>query len=114
MMYTGANISFRFAQEADGIITSNTVGYDGEELLSNINNYFAEDGRPAFHLGPTIPLQSGTSNFSKKLLDEEMAAAPPGIGSRVQGFLESALQNRGERCIIYICFGSMFWYAYIV
>jgi hypothetical protein len=81
-------------------------------MLSNINDYFAENGRPAFHLGPTIPLQPGTSNFSKKLLDEEMAAAPSGVGDKVQTFLDSTLKSRGERCIIYICFGSMFWYVY--
>jgi hypothetical protein len=81
-------------------------------MLSNIDDYFAENGWPAFHLGPTIPLRPVPSNFSKKLLDENMAAAPPDVGNKVQTSLDSMLKSRGERCVVYICFGSMLWYAY--
>jgi hypothetical protein len=100
---------FRTVSEADGFITSNTVGYDGEELLSSIKEYMGKLNRPVFNIGPTIPFQSGTTQFSQSSLDAEIAAAPSGVGNKVKDFLDAALLSKGEGSVIYICFGTMFW-----
>jgi hypothetical protein len=70
-----------------------------------------ESGKPTFHLGPTLPLEPGTTKFSRKILEEEMAAAPPGIGQKIKNFLDGALERNGPSSVIYIGFGTFFWYV---
>jgi hypothetical protein len=99
--------------EADGLATVNTLAYDGKELLDTLVEFMGESGKPAFFLGPTLPLEPGTTKFSKRVLEEEMAAAPPGVGAKIQAFLDEALERKGAGSVIYIGFGTFFWYAYI-
>jgi hypothetical protein len=91
------------------LATVNSLAYDGEELLGTLNEFMGESGKPAFHLGPTLPLEPGTSKFSKRVLEEEMAAAPPGVSAKIQEFLDGALERTGPGSVIYIGFGTFFW-----
>jgi hypothetical protein len=97
--------------DADGLITVNTPAYDGQELLDVFNEFMGESGKPVFHLGPTLPLEPGTTNFSERILKEEMAAAPPGIGQKIKDFLDQTLERKGPESVIYIGFGTFFWYV---
>jgi hypothetical protein len=100
--------------EADGLATVNTLAYDGKGLLDALNEFMGERGKPAFHLGPTLPLEPGTTRFSKKILEEEMAAAPSGIGQKIKDFLDETLKRKGPGSVIYIGFGTYFWYVQLL
>ena len=97
--------------ESDGILTTFAVAYEGEEALSVMPKWSGETNRPTFHLGPLLPFKEGTTEFSQATLDAEVAAAPKGVGEAIQSFLDRALATEGERSVIYICFGTWFWYA---
>lgn len=62
-----------------------------------------------YHLGPMRPFKAGTADFDEATLVAEMNAAPPGIGEKVQGFLDNAMSAKGECSVVYICFGTNFW-----
>jgi len=96
----------RCLSEVDGIITGGTPGYDGHSLLSYVESWA---NRPTFHVGPVLPLQPGTSNFSESTLQAEREATPEGVGAKVSAFLDTALDRYGRCSIFYICFGSFFW-----
>jgi hypothetical protein len=105
------HVLYRFMREADGLATCNAPGYDGE-VLNSIDGWMTETGRrPTFHLGPMLPLQPGTSEFSQRALEAEMAAAPPGVGVKVKTFMDTILETRGEASLVYISFGTLFWCA---
>lgn len=97
--------------ESDGILTTNAVGYDGADALSVMSKWSDETNRPTFHLGPMLPFKEGTTEFSQATLDAEVAAAPKGVGEAIQSFLDRALATKGEYSVIYIGFGTHFWYA---
>lgn len=94
--------------ECDGLATTCTFGYDGE-ALEVTNAWLLETGRPTFHLGPMMPLEPGTTNFTPLSMKGERDAAPPGVGEKVTRFLEGAVAKYGEHSVVYICFGNFFW-----
>jgi hypothetical protein len=104
----------RTPYESDGIATVGTVGYDGEELSRVLDEWAADHGKLAYQLGPILPLKPGSSEFAQSTLDGEMAAAPPGVGDKVKNFLTNALKERGEHSVIYICFGTNFWFVFLL
>jgi hypothetical protein len=96
--------------EADGVATSCSVGFDGPRSLAVLSKWAEETGgRPAFNLGPVMPLMPGTTDFGPATREAEMKSVPPAVAKNVNSFLESALASHGEASLLYICFGSFFW-----
>lgn len=100
----------RAARESDGLLTPHMTNLDDAELLATIDRWLSKDKRPAaFNIGPLLPFQDGTTNFSASTLEAEMRSAPPGVGDAVMSFLDKVLVSRGEESAVYICLGSTFW-----
>ena len=99
--------------ESDGVATAGSVGYDGEELSGVMGEWAAESGKLSYHLGPMLPLEPGSGEFTQNTINAEIAAAPPGVGSQVQNFLSDVLKRRGVHSVIYICFGTTFWFVFL-
>ncbi|KZW02223.1 UDP-Glycosyltransferase/glycogen phosphorylase [Exidia glandulosa HHB12029] len=94
--------------ESDGIVTTCSVGFDGEAALAGMDA-LATRNRPSFHLGPLVPFKDGTTEFSPATLEAELATAPPGVASAIQSFLDDHLTSKGSHSVIYICFGTHVW-----
>ncbi|TFK85644.1 glycosyltransferase family 1 protein [Polyporus arcularius HHB13444] len=82
-------------QNAHGIITFDAADY-APEVSKQIRSYFAETGRKIVYAGPLIP--EGEEDTSKDPRSE-----------KVSKFLEDKLASHGEKSVIYISFGSLFW-----
>lgn len=113
-LYPANLIITRSLYESDGIITSCALGYDGEAALSALSNWAAGKNYPTFHVGPLLPFKQGTTEFSKATLDAELAIAPEGVADAIQSFLDAQFDAKGESSVVYICFGTLFWYAMIL
>ena len=106
-------------KEADAVASTCAEGYESD-LITTAAAWIAEmNNRPLFSLGPLMPLQAGTSKFSQASLDAEIASAPGGMGGdpkvnagkKAVQFLNNALQKYGEHSVVYISFGTFFWYG---
>jgi hypothetical protein len=104
----------RTLYESDGVATAGTVGYDGEELSHAWDEWAVENGKLAYYLGPILPLKPGSSEFAQGTLDAEIASAPPGVGEQVLNFLNDVYKRRGDYSVIYICFGTGFWFVFVL
>ncbi|KAI0690405.1 UDP-Glycosyltransferase/glycogen phosphorylase [Cerioporus squamosus] len=82
-------------QKADGIITFDAADY-APEATKQIRSYFEETGRKIYYAGPLIP--EGEEDTSKDPRSE-----------KISQFLDEKLASHGERSVIYIAFGSVFW-----
>ncbi|KAI0349914.1 UDP-Glycosyltransferase/glycogen phosphorylase [Trametes cingulata] len=85
----------RVLQEADGAITFDAAAYHPEATAA-FQDWFAETSRRVFYVGPLV-----AAARSPVQTDE-------GTGS-VREFLDEQLATYGERAVIYISFGSLFW-----
>ena len=103
---------------ADAVAATGAEAYDGN-LIKTLTAWVAETDRPTYCLGPVIPLQPGTSKFSQTSLEAEIKAAPGGmsenanlanISSKVIKFLGDATEKHGRNSVVYISFGTYFWY----
>lgn len=104
--------AFRAAYESDGILSCCALAFDGEATLSAIDAWSNAKGHPTFHVGPVLPFKEpGSTSFSLRAADGEKAAAPPGAADAVTLFLDRALKEKGEASVVYICFGTHFWYV---
>jgi hypothetical protein len=78
--------------------------------------------KPVFNIGPMVPLKPGTTEFSQASLDAEVAATPGGmsvsrvgnIGDAIVKFLNNALEKYGESSVVYISFGTFFWWVLLI
>ncbi|RPD61324.1 UDP-Glycosyltransferase/glycogen phosphorylase [Lentinus tigrinus ALCF2SS1-6] len=89
-----AKVPSMFAS-ADGIITFDAADY-APEITKQLRSYFEETGRKIYYAGPLIP--EGEEDTSKDPRSE-----------KISKFLEEKLVSHGERSVIYISFGSVFW-----
>ncbi|KAI0349915.1 UDP-Glycosyltransferase/glycogen phosphorylase [Trametes cingulata] len=76
-------------RDTDGVITFDAAEYHPEATAS-LRASFAKTSRKVVYAGPLVP-QAGET------------------GSDVKAFLDAQLASRGERSVILISFGSMFW-----
>jgi hypothetical protein len=89
------------------------MAYDGPKALSVIDQWEGNAGKPAFHFGPTVPLQPGTTSFTTASIASEASIAPPGIATKISTFLDAALATKGKSSVVYISFGTVFWWVYL-
>ncbi|TFK89457.1 glycosyltransferase family 1 protein [Polyporus arcularius HHB13444] len=92
---------FETLETVDGAILFTPESYEPEAVKA-YKGWFAETGRPAYVSGPLLPSASKkTANESEKKLSKESA--------EIQEFLDETLKTSGEKSLIYISFGSIFW-----
>ncbi|KAI9067516.1 glycosyltransferase family 1 protein [Trametes sanguinea] len=88
----------RCLREADGMITIDAAEYH-PPTTAVVRAWFAP--RPAYFAGPLVPRTAGTEG----VLDADQSAV------EVTRFLDARLQSHGERSVMLISYGSMFWPA---
>ncbi|KAF8583175.1 glycosyltransferase family 1 protein [Ramaria rubella] len=92
----------RLAQECDGFLAVSSTVYEPESL-DGMRTWLSETNRSIYPIGPLTPPDS-LSESSKK---QEIEASAN--GDEFQIFLDKQLKKYGEKSIIYISFGSVWW-----
>ncbi|KAI0653182.1 UDP-Glycosyltransferase/glycogen phosphorylase [Cubamyces menziesii] len=82
----------------DGLLTFDAAAYNPKATKA-LREWFGETGRKVYFAGPLIP--SAPRPISRGLQG--------GVEGDVMAFLDKQLAERGEKSVIYISFGSMFW-----
>ena len=95
-------------QLMDGLVIGSNTVTDGEGIVQ-LQKWMDETNRKLFVVGPLLPFIPGTTQFTEISLTVEKASAPLGIGPKVDQFLQNAVEKHGNRSVIYISFGSVFW-----
>ncbi|KAL1948023.1 hypothetical protein VTO73DRAFT_12098 [Trametes versicolor] len=82
----------RVLQETDGVITFDAAGYHPEATAA-FRDWFSETSRRVYFAGPLVAMRRAEEQDRDGVL----------------AFLDTQLESRGERCVVYISFGSLFW-----
>ncbi|KAI1796353.1 UDP-Glycosyltransferase/glycogen phosphorylase [Ganoderma leucocontextum] len=88
-------------EASDGLFMFTPTSYEPEAVAS-AKTWFAETGRPAYAVGPLLPSASkatAAANEGKQSAES----------SEIQEFLDATLKSSGEKSLVYISFGSIFW-----
>ncbi|TBU37221.1 UDP-Glycosyltransferase/glycogen phosphorylase [Dichomitus squalens] len=93
--------TFETLQASDGILLFTPTSYEPEAVAA-AKAWFGETGRPAYAVGPLLPSASKTT-----AADNEKTQSSE--SSEVQELLDAALKTFGEKSLVYISFGSIFW-----
>ncbi|KAI0745747.1 UDP-Glycosyltransferase/glycogen phosphorylase [Earliella scabrosa] len=85
----------RNLRQSHGVITFDAAEY-APKATHFLRSWYAETGRKAFYAGPLIPqTQEDTSTDPRS--------------RKIQTFLDEHLVSHGERSVVYVSFGSLFW-----
>ncbi|KAI0675132.1 UDP-Glycosyltransferase/glycogen phosphorylase [Trametes maxima] len=90
---------FGIIKSSDGLVTFDAADYQ-PEATATARRLLGETSRKAFYAGPLLPV--GTQATSR-----ETHNSPN--GNEIMSFLDDKLASRGERSVIYVSFGSLFW-----
>ncbi|KAI9066607.1 glycosyltransferase family 1 protein [Trametes sanguinea] len=88
-------------ETCDGVFFNSPASYENEALEA-ARAWFGETGRSAYVCGPLVPCISehGYHDINIKTSKE---------GAEIIDFLDNTLKSSGERSLLYISFGSMYW-----
>ncbi|KAF8577002.1 glycosyltransferase family 1 protein [Ramaria rubella] len=95
-----------FARECDGFVAVSSMAYEAESLRA-MRIWLAETNRPMYAVGPLMPPGAGDKGLSAISQQKEIEISAN--GDQFQSFLDRMLKVHGEKSIIYISFGSIFW-----
>ncbi|OSD07192.1 glycosyltransferase family 1 protein [Trametes coccinea BRFM310] len=100
----------RMLAQTDGILTIDAADYQ-PEVTAAMRAQLAETGRKMYYAGPLIAnAESGTSSQRKQSAQDTADDLPAEHGQQgVLDFMDAQLKARGERSVMYVSFGSMFW-----
>ncbi|KAL7279926.1 hypothetical protein ACG7TL_006335 [Trametes sanguinea] len=100
----------RMLAQTDGILTIDAADYQ-PEVTAAMRAQLAETGRKMYYAGPLIAnAESGTSSQRKQSAQDTADDLPAEHGQQgVLDFMDAQLKTRGERSVMYVSFGSMFW-----
>ncbi|KAH9851061.1 UDP-Glycosyltransferase/glycogen phosphorylase [Lenzites betulinus] len=87
-------------EECDGMLIITPEPYEPDAVAA-VRKWYAETGRPAYVCGPLLPPGSATATANEKQQSKESV--------QIQEFLDKTLKTDGEKSLLYISFGSMFW-----
>ncbi|CDO69639.1 Glycosyltransferase Family 1 protein [Trametes cinnabarina] len=87
----------RMLLQADGVITLDAADYH-PETVEVFRKFLGETSRKLYCSGPLISAGHNAPGYQAK-----------GDAKGVMKFLDKQLSERGERSVVYISFGSMFW-----
>nr|VWP02307.1 Trihydroxynaphthalene reductase (EC (T3HN reductase) [Ganoderma boninense] len=88
-------------EASDGLFMFTPTSYEPEAVAA-AKGWFAETGRPAYAVGPLLPSASKATAAA----NEQKQSAE---SSQILEFMDANLKISGEKSLIYISFGSMFW-----
>ncbi|KAL1942706.1 hypothetical protein VTO73DRAFT_4946 [Trametes versicolor] len=91
---------FQTMESCDGALLITAEPYEAEAVAA-VKNWYAETGRPAYVCGPLLPPTSATATAKEKQQSTEAV--------QIQEFLDTTLKTSGEKSLLYISFGSLFW-----
>ncbi|PIL34101.1 hypothetical protein GSI_03812 [Ganoderma sinense ZZ0214-1] len=100
-MYTLFPRVYQTFEATDGLFMFTPTSYEPEAVAA-AKGWFAEKGRPAYAVGPLLPSASKTT----AAVNERKQSAE---SSQIQEFLDATLKISGEKSLLYISFGSIFW-----
>ncbi|KAI0645537.1 UDP-Glycosyltransferase/glycogen phosphorylase [Trametes meyenii] len=86
-------------KSSDGLITFDTADYH-PEATATARRLFGETSREVFYAGPLLPVGAQATLRETRNSNN---------GDKIMSFLDDKLTSRGERSVIYIAFGSLFW-----
>ncbi|GJE99108.1 glycosyltransferase family 1 protein [Phanerochaete sordida] len=86
--------------ECDAFVTATMPTYDPPAGINAFDDFFALTGRKMYLLGPLIPDTKRATNVSA----QQATNAP-----QITTFLQGAVERFGEKSLVYIAFGSIFW-----
>ncbi|KAI0827302.1 UDP-Glycosyltransferase/glycogen phosphorylase [Trametes gibbosa] len=87
-------------EACDGAFLITAEPYEPEAVAA-VKRWYAETGRPAYVCGPLLPPESAIATAKEKQQSKESV--------QIQEFLDSTLRTSGEKSLLYISFGSVFW-----
>ncbi|KAH9851322.1 UDP-Glycosyltransferase/glycogen phosphorylase [Lenzites betulinus] len=87
-------------ETCDGMFLGTPEPYE-RDAVAAVKKWYAESGRPAYLCGPLIPPKSATVIAREK---EQSADS-----TQIQDFLDSILETAGEKSLLYITFGTVYW-----
>ncbi|KAI0745368.1 UDP-Glycosyltransferase/glycogen phosphorylase [Earliella scabrosa] len=88
-------------EKSDGVLLFTPESYEPEAVAA-ARGWFAATGRRAYTTGPLLPSASkSTANLNEKKLSNE--------SNEIVAFLDKTLETSGEKSLVYISFGSVFW-----
>ncbi|OSD03898.1 glycosyltransferase family 1 protein [Trametes coccinea BRFM310] len=86
-------------ETCDGVFLNSPASYE-LEALEAARAWFGETGRSAYVCGPLVPHGSCPGCNDSKTTKK---------GTKIIDFLDTILKASGERSLLYISFGSMYW-----
>ncbi|CDO72778.1 hypothetical protein BN946_scf184994.g31 [Trametes cinnabarina] len=86
-------------ESSDGMLLTSPASYE-PEAVEAVSAWLGETGRPVYVCGPLLPAGSKAVSNEKKQSRQ---------GAEITAFLDQTLQTSGERSLLYISFGSVFW-----
>ncbi|RPD68622.1 UDP-Glycosyltransferase/glycogen phosphorylase [Lentinus tigrinus ALCF2SS1-7] len=89
----------RVVREADGLVTFDAADYCPEAARA-VRAWFAERKRKVCYAGPLIP--HGKNAEANELKQSQQS-------DKIVKFLKEKLVSHGEKSVIYVSFGSLFW-----
>ncbi|KAI0368559.1 UDP-Glycosyltransferase/glycogen phosphorylase [Pilatotrama ljubarskyi] len=92
--------AFETLESCDGAFLITPESYE-PEAVEAVRQWYAETSRPVYTCGPLLPASSATSTENEKKQSME--------STEIQEFLDATLKNAGEKSLLYISFGSIFW-----
>ncbi|KAI0645536.1 UDP-Glycosyltransferase/glycogen phosphorylase [Trametes meyenii] len=84
---------------SDGLVTFDAADFQ-PEATARMRQLLEQTCRKAFYAGPLLP--SGAQAASSETRNSSN-------GNEIMSFLDEMIKSRGERSVIYISFGSLFW-----
>ncbi|KAH9849890.1 UDP-Glycosyltransferase/glycogen phosphorylase [Lenzites betulinus] len=91
---------FDSLEACDGVLLNTTEPYE-HEAVAAVRKWYAETGRPVYVCGPLVPPQSANATANEKQQSND--------SDSIQVFLDSTLETSGEKSLLYIAFGSVYW-----
>ncbi|EIW63128.1 UDP-Glycosyltransferase/glycogen phosphorylase [Trametes versicolor FP-101664 SS1] len=91
---------FETMESCDGAFLITAEPYEPEAVAA-VKSWFGKTGRPAYVCGPLLPPSSTTSTANEKQQST--------VAVEIQEFLDSTLKNSGEKALLYISLGTLFW-----
>ncbi|KAI9058390.1 glycosyltransferase family 1 protein [Trametes sanguinea] len=100
----------RMLAKTDGILTIDAADYH-PEVTAAMRAQLAGTGRKMYYAGPLL---ANTESGSTKQSAHDRAGAANGLPAEhgqqgVFDFMDAQLKARGERSVMYVSFGSLFW-----
>ncbi|KIP11599.1 glycosyltransferase family 1 protein [Phlebiopsis gigantea 11061_1 CR5-6] len=93
-------LSWNLIQECDGIVASAFQNVEPVDGLQAIAEFYRPTSRQVYIVGPLLP-----STKRAAAVEMEEAAKSP----EIMTFMDETLRSHGEKSLIYISFGTVFW-----